>query len=429
MTGWVHFVDRGVWFLLHTLAQRIYDLNRTSACVRTVTSILLQLFKTVVLGFAKAGQSCPLCREHFLSQVSSNDRDAESVNASEALLYYPIDWLLLGGVDGTIDAKLATVVDPASLVLFVWKLHNAVTSSVQHGRDCRPEETWDTQLGAAFMCDATRYPRQHRAWPFLRRYEFDLADYDLWRAVRASVASEAASVNALDRLGLRTALWEAWHARNPVSPWIAAAAQAVMMAISVLDARLLASQVFESHYTLASLPTLNCTALSDIVSSLGRLPLFVESSAWPSFTDVGCPIPLEPPCDRSAAASPLEPRPWWYYFLMISFILLIVILVCCCFCTRVLMSRQAGYLCCTRIKNCVAWQTAQVRLASGSAFTCVSEATTTAASGDARAQPALDNQSQGLTPLPLGWSQVTTDDGFTYYFNQHTGQSSWERPR
>lgn len=88
---------------------------------------------------------CPYCRHHLNAYVVQN-KEVEM---------YPVEYLLLGqDADPSnflmsIDEKLAAVSDGASLRLFLWKLHNTVSSSI-----ARSEE-WYHRDDKAFY--TTRY--------------------------------------------------------------------------------------------------------------------------------------------------------------------------------------------------------------------------------------------------------------------------------
>lgn len=129
--GFPYYIGTTNWFLFHSVAQRIADLEQNvNLCNTNGITLLLNRFKNIFLSFIKSGQPCPACSEHFLSKVSNNDRFTDKVNESEGYLFYPMEWLILGANDGAFESKLASITSPKELVFFLWKLHNAVSSSV-----------------------------------------------------------------------------------------------------------------------------------------------------------------------------------------------------------------------------------------------------------------------------------------------------------
>jgi hypothetical protein len=107
---------------------------------------LINVFKNFFKLFATM-YPCPYCRHHLNAYVVQN----------KEVDMYPVEYLLLGQDNDltnfkmSIDDKLSTVTDGASLRLFFWKLHNTVSSSI-----ARSEE-WYHQDEQAFY--TTRY------WP------------------------------------------------------------------------------------------------------------------------------------------------------------------------------------------------------------------------------------------------------------------------
>lgn len=191
-----YFAGRAAWFVFHVMAQKIAD------CPGQSQQQLVSRFVQFFLGFASSGQSCPYCREHFISHVSRNDREALAAVASEGVNYYPLEWLLLGP---DLNSKISKITNGSDLVLFIWKLHNAVTSSVENGCDCRLLES-DDDLPFDCSRDPPRQPRQYRAWPFLARFEFDM-DPVTWRSQRAAMRNVTTSINAFDTADLRLNLF------------------------------------------------------------------------------------------------------------------------------------------------------------------------------------------------------------------------------
>ena len=114
-----YYIGPAVWGLLHgsaelveamPVSERLLAINRFTAFFRSFATMY----------------PCPYCRYHLNRYVIRN-REIDM---------YPIEFLLLGLDQGqhdmviTLDAKLATIAAPGGLRLFLWKLHNAVSSSI-----------------------------------------------------------------------------------------------------------------------------------------------------------------------------------------------------------------------------------------------------------------------------------------------------------
>jgi len=108
----------------------------------------LACFKRFFLALATM-YPCPYCRFHLNRYVVKN----------REVTMYPIEYLLLGPktptehIEVTIDSKLASITDSTGLRLFLWKLHNTVSSSIARS------EPWFHQESDAHY--TTRY------WPSL----------------------------------------------------------------------------------------------------------------------------------------------------------------------------------------------------------------------------------------------------------------------
>ncbi len=135
-----YYVGPAVWRFLHTAAEiaASQPLAQQAAVVDG--------FKEFFSVFAKL-YPCPYCRHHLNAYVVRN----VEINM------YPLEYILLGRnlsdsrLRMDIADKLATVLDGASLRLFLWKLHNTVSSSISRS------EEWYQQNDAAFY--TTRF------WP------------------------------------------------------------------------------------------------------------------------------------------------------------------------------------------------------------------------------------------------------------------------
>lgn len=116
-----YYIGPAVWGLLHTSAELIEAMDDEPRAEA------MAAFKTFFRAFATM-YPCPYCRYHLNRFVV---RNAETQ-------FYPVEFLLHGQkpekatFDISLDDRLETISPdrPASLRLFVWKLHNAVSSSI-----------------------------------------------------------------------------------------------------------------------------------------------------------------------------------------------------------------------------------------------------------------------------------------------------------
>ncbi len=137
-----YYLGPAVWRFFHTTAEIV--------CTKTPEQqkALVAVFKDFFQLFATM-YPCPYCRHHLNMYVVQN-KEVEM---------YPVEYLLLGRelhlnhFEVSLDAKLSTVVDGLSLRLFLWKLHNTVSSSIERS------EEWYHKDEKAFY--TTRY------WPSL----------------------------------------------------------------------------------------------------------------------------------------------------------------------------------------------------------------------------------------------------------------------
>ena len=138
-----YYLGPATWRFMHTSAELIHAIspgerqNEALAC-----------FKRFFLALATM-YPCPYCRFHLNRYVVKN----------REVTMYPIEYLLLGPqtptehIEVTIDSKLASITDSTGLRLFLWKLHNTVSSSIARS------EPWFHQESDAHY--TTRY------WPGL----------------------------------------------------------------------------------------------------------------------------------------------------------------------------------------------------------------------------------------------------------------------
>ena len=136
-----YFIGPPTWKFLHTSAEIIK--NQAKNHEHDSVEKFKRFFKSLATMYP-----CPYCRYHLNKFVVKNKEVA----------MYPIEYLLLGtkkefNFDINIEQKISSINDGQSLSLFLWKLHNTVSSSI-----ARSEE-W-------FHLDKTSYYTS-RYWPSL----------------------------------------------------------------------------------------------------------------------------------------------------------------------------------------------------------------------------------------------------------------------
>lgn len=116
-----YFIGPAVWSFLHSAAEIVEGMDAPDR------GQAIAAFKDFFRAFATM-YPCPYCRYHFNRFVAVN----------KEVLSYPLEFLRLGaqgktaGFDISLEERLATITadSPGSLRLFLWKLHNAVSSSI-----------------------------------------------------------------------------------------------------------------------------------------------------------------------------------------------------------------------------------------------------------------------------------------------------------
>ncbi|NJM70263.1 MAG: ERV1/ALR-related protein [Scytonema sp. RU_4_4] len=137
-----YYIGPAVWRFFHTTAEMLD--TKTPEQQKALVEVFKEFFQLFATMYP-----CPYCRHHLNMYVVQN-KEVEM---------YPVEYLLLGrdiqltNFEVSLNAKLSTVVDGSSLRLFLWKLHNTVSSSI-----ARSEE-WYHKDEKAFY--TTRY------WPSL----------------------------------------------------------------------------------------------------------------------------------------------------------------------------------------------------------------------------------------------------------------------
>jgi hypothetical protein len=138
-----YYLGPATWRFMHTSAELIHAMpqgerqNEALACFKRFFPALATMYP------------CPYCRFHLNRYVVKN----------REVTMYPIEYLLLGPqtptehIEVTIDSKLASITDSTGLRLFLWKLHNTVSSSI-----ARSEPWFHQESDAQYT---TRY------WPSL----------------------------------------------------------------------------------------------------------------------------------------------------------------------------------------------------------------------------------------------------------------------
>ncbi|KAN0040895.1 hypothetical protein ACTFIV_003431 [Dictyostelium citrinum] len=272
--GFPTYLGRSLWAVFHIIAQRVSDSSCESSA--TVYTSLTDKFKNFMVYFP-LNHACPFCREHMISKVLVNDRYAHDDYSSEAIRFFPIEHLLMGGTGGDLIAKLSTVRadDKRSIAAFFWKLHNAVTSSVEQGCQCFTEEIEDVD---PYHCEfksgvttQTRYPRQQRSYPFAKRFEFILNEkhnYTLFKETRKQFINITSEINKLDTVTLRIELFKYWNDSNvKISEDTQGKIDQLMVLINNMTQLFLDTPVLSEAYSFAN-STLNCTLSEEYFASL-----------------------------------------------------------------------------------------------------------------------------------------------------------------
>jgi Ca2+-binding EF-hand superfamily protein len=245
-----YYLGPAVWRFLHTTAE-IIDTKSVDQ-QSTFTNTFKDFFKL----FASL-YPCPYCRHHLNAYVVQN----------KEVDMYPVEYLLLGqdsaggDLNMSIDDKLSTVIDGATLRLFFWKLHNTVSASI-----ARSEE-WYHQDEQAF------YTTRH--WP--------------------SLDSELARANALQQVSIATdRLYHIYGLLRPVSRLagirlelqqlldqgdVVSLKQACQMAqdhIHKLESSIITGQFLQETYFFDSTIIDQAPAFTPEEEAFGRSGLFVE---------------------------------------------------------------------------------------------------------------------------------------------------------
>lgn len=119
-----YFIGPPTWRLMHTSAELIAD--QTGQQQVDSVAAFKEFFGSLATMYP-----CPYCRFHLNRYVVRN-REIDM---------YPIEYLLLGSDEVTssleisLEDKLEIVTDGESLRLFLWKLHNTVSSSIARSED------------------------------------------------------------------------------------------------------------------------------------------------------------------------------------------------------------------------------------------------------------------------------------------------------
>ncbi|CAB9514002.1 expressed unknown protein [Seminavis robusta] len=294
--GYPTYQGPAIWFLYHTIAARTAAFERQ--CNANVDKILSTF--AIVIAYFGTTHPCPYCREHFMSRVSRNDRDWQtfglentlSPSQSESNLY-PLEYLFAGGAgesDGSLRAKLASITDGNSLMLYLFKAHNAVTSSTTLNLNCRTSERADNDELFSCLQEGPKYGdngvagtgTMGRAWPTAKRYEFWLEKGDLWSTLRlnAELRNAYETLKDLDNQYGVELRQNYWSAGTEASPFMDLVGQEVVEATAALDAAMLALDVLYTEYDLSTPPQCDLaeTSLAEFEPLAVPLPLMEDGN-------------------------------------------------------------------------------------------------------------------------------------------------------
>jgi hypothetical protein len=114
-----YFIGPATWRFLHTGGE--IAATRPEAEQTRLVAVFKAFFTSLATVYP-----CPYCRFHLNRYVVRNGE----------IHLYPIEYLLLGPgkhsthIDVTVEQKLQTITDAASMRMFLWKLHNTVSASI-----------------------------------------------------------------------------------------------------------------------------------------------------------------------------------------------------------------------------------------------------------------------------------------------------------
>ncbi|KAK5581588.1 hypothetical protein RB653_001625 [Dictyostelium firmibasis] len=295
--GYPSFMGRSLWFIFHTVAQRISDSqcesDPNSNEIYNQITVKVKNFMTSFL----YQHPCPICREHQISRIFVNDRYAKDPIDNEAIRYYPIEHLLMGGIRGDTFGKISTMIptDKKSISSFFWKLHNAITSSVDNGCQCFTQEYEDK---SPYKCVfdyklqiQPQFPRQQRLFPFGKRFEFFLSpdhNYTLFDEIREQFIPIVTEINQLDTFALRKELFQYWSNGVSISKKSQTTVNQLLSLITNMTTQFMNSNVLSASYSYQSDLPLQCNLI------LEKLNASTHSLSTPTIRDAFPPSVCNP---------------------------------------------------------------------------------------------------------------------------------------
>jgi len=159
-------------------------------------------------------------------------------------------------------------------MILLWKLHNAVSSSVDGSKDCKSEELFDNDQGGLFKCisktDDELFsgsgPRMGRQWPFAKRFEFSMLQPGAWQRLRQDpeVLRALRLLKELDNEhDLRSGYWTEGAQKNLT------AGALVVAAVTQLDQAMLKTDILRSEFPVNA--DLDCGSLDAVLQQWATL--------------------------------------------------------------------------------------------------------------------------------------------------------------
>ena len=247
-----YYIGPAVWVLLHSSAEVI------EAMAPEQKSQAIAAFKNFFSAFATM-YPCPYCRYHLNRFVVRNGETQ----------FYPVEFLLLGQkpdkaiFDISLNDRLDTISTdkPGSLRLFVWKLHNAVSSSIAR------TEAWYHAISNPL------YTSRH--WPDLSEElaharALDQSEISVERVGAVFDVTKAAAHLAT----VRDEILEAVTARDTAAlPHLLDRAQPL---ISALDEAIISSEYLDRSYLVDETSGYDGEQLNPANEDFARSGLFIE---------------------------------------------------------------------------------------------------------------------------------------------------------